>query len=328
MAGILDQVITDRYAIYNGDCMDVMRTLPSESIDGSIYSPPFVGLYHYSSHERDLSNARNTDEFLTHYGYVIDEITRLTKPGRTTGVHAAPIPMSNTGKDSLYDFPGDVIRMHQERGWEWIGRHAIWKEPLAVRNRTMQKNLSHMTIVEDGTLGGVASADELLMFRKGPADRNPAPHPVGLTEYAGRENIPHDLLKYKGYEGKQTENRFSHWIWRRYASSVWDDIDLGHVLPYRETRDEEDEKHVHPLQLDVIARYLDLRTVPGDTILTPFMGVGSEVYESVRKGRFAIGAELKPSYFRQAVVNLESVDDPIDDQPSLLEALDNLGDLS
>ena len=304
--GVKRQVITDRYAIYNGDAMDVMASLPDESIHASIYSPPFGGLYHYSSDERDLSNARDYDEFFTMYGYFIREKFRLTIPGRCTAVHAAPIPSGNTGTDSLIDFPGHVIEAHKQAGWEWVSRHAIWKEPLAVRNRTMQKNLAHKTIVEDGAKGGVASADELLVFRR-PGAAEPVRHATGLTgDYAGAEQVPQDLERYRGWDGDQKANRYSHWIWRRYASSVWDDIRLDRVLPFRDARDEDDEKHVHPLQLDVIERFLDLRTSPGERVWTPFMGVGSEVYTAVTMGRFGIGAELKPSYFEQAVRNLDA----------------------
>jgi DNA modification methylase len=308
MAGVLDQQITDRYAVYNGDCMDVMAALPDDSIDSSIYSPPFSGLYQYSSNDRDLSNARDYADFFDHYGYVIAEKLRVTKPGRLSGVHAAPVPSGNSGKDALADFPGDVIRAHQAAGWLYIARHVIWKEPLAVRNRTMQHNLSHRTIVEDGAFGGCASADELLIFRK-PGEGRPVQHPCGLTrDYAGAESVPADLHKFRGWEGDQKLNRYSHWTWRRYASSVWDDVRIERVLPFRDSRDEDDEKHVHPLQLDVIERFLDLRTMPGDRVLTPFMGVGSEVFASVQMGRFAIGAELKPSYYKQALLNLAEVD--------------------
>ena len=318
MAGVLDQVITDRYAIYNGDSMDLMATMPDQSIHASIYSPPFAGLYVYSSSDRDVSNARNYEEFREHYGMFVDEIHRLTKPGRLTAVHAAPIPSSNTGRDSYFDFPGDVIRLHEERGWDWIARHVIWKEPLAVRNRTMAKNLAHKTICEDAKYAGVASADELLIFRKR-GEGDPIEHPTGLDYYAGSEPVPADLHRYRNWSGKQTGNRYSHWIWRRYASSIWDDVRMDHVLPFRDAKDPDDEKHVHPLQLDVIARFVQLRTMPGEVVFTPFMGVGSEVYESVRLGRVGIGCELKPSYFQQAVRNLESVDADQVDQPSLLD---------
>lgn len=307
MAGVLKSQITDRWAIYNGDAMDVMAEMPDESIHASIYSPPFAGLYVYSSNDRDVSNARDYAEFREHYGMFVAEIHRLTKPGRLSAVHTAPVPSGNSGRDSLFDFPGDVIRLHEEHGWDWVARHVIWKEPLSVRLRTMQKNLAHQTIVNDGADGGVASADELLIFRK-PGDSEPAAHPNGLDSYAGAEQVPSDLLKYRNWEGKQTANKYSQWVWRHYASSVWDDIRPSHVLPFRDAKDEDDEKHVHPLQLDVIARFVQLRTRPGEVVFTPFMGVGSEVYESVRLGRYGIGAELKPSYYAQAERNMAAVD--------------------
>lgn len=322
--GVKDQVITDRYAIYNGDCMDMLRAIPDESIHGSIYSPPFGGLYHYSSNVRDLSNARSYDEFWRHYGFVIREVMRVTMPGRTTAVHTALIPTSNTGKDGYRDFPGDVIRAHEAEGWILIARHVIWKEPLAVRNRTMTKNLSHKTICDDGTLGGFAAPDELLIFRK-PGESEPASHPNGLKDgYAGSEQMPAELLRFRGWDGDQKANRYSHWIWRRYASSIWDDVRIDRVLPFRDAKDEDDEKHVHPLQLDVIERYIDLRTMPGDRVLTPFLGVGSEVYAAVRAGRFGIGAELKPSYFVQAVRNMEHVDEELDSGEVELIALEEI----
>lgn len=315
------QLITDDYAIYNGDCIEVMQELPDESIHGSIYSPPFGGLYHYSSDHRDLSNARSYSEFFDHYMYVIAEKFRLTMPGRTTGVHAALVPTGNTGADAYRDFPGDVIRAHERAGWLFIARHVIWKEPLAVRNRTMQKNLAHKTIVDDGAHGGVAAPDELLVFRK-PGESEPVCHPNGLTsDYAGGEQHPSDLSRYRGWEGDQKANRWSHWLWRRYASSVWDDVRIDNVLPFQDSKDPDDEKHVHPLQLDVIARYLDLRTRPGERVLTPFMGVGSEVFQAVAMGRVAIGVELKTSYYRQAVLNLAQAARDRTETPTLLDAL-------
>lgn len=306
---VRDQLVTDRFAIYNGDCIEVMQSLPDESIHASIYSPPFGGLYHYSSDERDLSNARTYAEFFEHYEYVIREKYRLTIPGRTSGVHTALVPTGNSGGsgDAYTDFPGDVIRAHQGIGWLFIARHVIWKEPLAVRNRTMQKNLSHRTICEDGAIGGVACPDELLVFRK-PGQGEPVRHPTGLRNgYAGGEKHPADVMRFKGFDGDQKANRYSHWIWRRYASSVWDDVRIERVLPFQDGKDEDDEKHVHPLQLDVIERYLDLRTMPGERVLTPFMGVGSEVFAAVEAERYAVGAELKPSYYRQAVANLDTL---------------------
>lgn len=307
MAGVLRQSVTDRWAIYNADCMDVLAALPSCSVQGTVYSPPFMGLYHYSSSDRDHSNARTPEEFRAMYGLVIGETLRITEPGRTVGVHAAVVPSGNSGRDSLYDFPGDVIRLHQEAGFEFIARHVIWKEPLAVRLRTMAKNLAHKTIIDNAAHAGYAAPDELLVFRKPGAD-SPVTHPVGLTEYYGGQPVPADLNRFRGWNGDQKQNRYSHWIWRRYASSVWDDIRIDRVLPFRDAKDEDDEKHVHPLQLDVIARYVQMRTLPGERVFTPYMGVGSEVFESVRLGRVGIGAELKPSYYVQAERNLAEVD--------------------
>lgn len=305
--GTITQNITDDYAIYNGDCIEVMADLKKESVDLSVYSPPFGGLYHYSSSERDLSNADNYDDFFDHYRFVVKEIFRLTKPGRCTAVHCMDTPSGNSGCDHLVDFPGDIIRLHEAEGFHYIARHCIWKEPLAVRNRTMQKNLAHKTVVDDSINCGVASADYLLIFRKKGENAIPIDHPEGLGCYYGEREIPEDLLKYKNYKGKQTENRFSHWIWRQYASSFWDDIRIGNVLPYKEGRDEEDEKHVHPLQLDVIYRIIELRTNPGEVVLTPFMGVGSEVYGAVKSNRKGIGIELKGSYYRQSIKNIEGI---------------------
>jgi DNA modification methylase len=298
------QQITDKYAIFNGDCIEVMQDMPAESIHLSIYSPPFGGLYCYSSNERDLSNVKDYDQFFNHYAYVVRELARLTMPGRMTAVHCMDVPSGNSGTDYLVDFPGDIIRLHEKEGWNFIARYAIWKEPLAVRNRTMAKNLAHKTIVDDSSRCSVASADYLLMFRRKGKNQVPITHPTGLHEYAGERKMPAELLPYKGWTGNQIENRFSHWIWRQYASAFWDDIRIGRVLPFKEARDTEDEKHVHPLQLDVIDRVMVLWSNPGEKVLTPFMGVGSEVYGAVCAGRKGIGVELKPSYYRQAEKNV------------------------
>jgi len=300
-----DQVITDQYAIYNGDCIEAMGSLPDGGVHLSVYSPPFAGLYNYSSDERDLSNCSSYDEFFEHYRFVVKELRRVTMPGRMTAVHCMDVPRSNTGTDTQIDFPGDIIRMHEAEGWGYIARYAVWKEPLAVRNRTMAKNLAHQTIVDDSSRCSVASADYLVVFRRNGDNPVPIAHPAGLLEYAGRREMPQENAAYKGWTGKQTENRYSHWIWRQYASAFWDDVRTERVLPYREARDSEDEKHVHPLQLDVIDRTIQLWSNPGETVLTPFMGVGSEVYSAVMNDRLGVGVELKPSYFRQAVKNME-----------------------
>lgn len=319
--GVLAQEINDRWAVYCGDCIDVMASLPDESIHLTVYSPPFAGLYQYSSNERDLSNSRDYDEFFQHYEHVVREVERLTMPGRISAVHCMDVPTGNTGRgDALTDFPGDIVRLHQRLGFEYVARYHVWKEPLTVRNRTMMKALAHKTIVDDSTKCSVASADYLLCFRRRGDNPVPVAHSIGLLEYAGARPIPEDLLTYKGWTGSQIENRFSHWIWRQYASAFWDDVRLDRVLPFRPARDDEDEKHVHPLQLDVIDRCLALWSNPGERVLTPFMGVGSEVYSAVRAGRFGVGAELKPSYYRQAIKNLAALDSEAEQSELFSEA--------
>lgn len=324
---VINQVITDHYAIYNGDNMEVLPTLPDDSVHLSIYSPPFAtpsggALYHYSSSERDLSNSRSYVEFMEHYGFMVKEIFRATMPGRMTGVHCIDIPRAGANLGGgLMDFPGDIIRLHEKIGFAYTGRYHVWKEPLAVRNRTMAKGLAHRQIVEDSSLCDVASADYLLMFRKKGENPVPIEHPVGLLRYAGERQIPAELLQYRGLKGNQIKNRYSHWIWRQYASSFWDDVRIERTLPYKEARDKDDERHMHPLQLDVIERCCVLWSNPGETVLTPFMGVGSEVYGAVINGRKGIGAELKTSYYNQAVKNLEAAVNEINDPNAEQEVL-------
>ncbi len=303
---IVDQVLTDDYALYNGDCVEVMQSLPDSSVDFSIYSPPFGGLYQYSSDEADLSNCLNRAEFFKHYAFVVREKHRVTAPGRMTAVHCADIPDGNTGLDHLFDFSGEVIRLHEANGWKYTARYHVWKEPLTVRNRTMTKSLSHKGITVDSTRCSIANADYLLMFRRSGKNEVPVAHPNGLTSYAGERRVPSELLSFRGWTGSQLENRYSHWVWRQYASAFWDDVRLDRVLPHRQAQDEGEERHVHPLQLDVIERACVLWSNPGEIVLTPFMGVGSEVYGAVLNGRKALGIELKQSYFRQAIKNVKA----------------------
>jgi DNA modification methylase len=321
-----EQVIKDNYAIYNGDSAEWIKTIPDESIGLSVYSPPFATenggcLYNYSSSVRDLSNARTYAEFFDHYAFIVENIARATKPGRITAVHCMDVPKQGANICGYTDFPGDIIRLHEKLGFDYLPRICIWKEPLAVRNRTMAKALAHRQICEDSTLTNVAAADYLIPFRKKGVNPEPVTHETGLHEYYGEREIPSELHRYKGHTGKQTENRYSHWIWRNYASCFWDDIRLDRVLPYEESKDEGDERHQHPLQLDVIQRSVEMWSNPGDVVLTPFMGVGSEVYGAVSLGRRGIGCELKPSYYRQAVKNLASIQTQArqDLQPTLFD---------
>lgn len=294
---------TDHYQLFHGDCCEVLPTIPDDSIQLSVYSPPFCGLYHYSSSERDMSNCRNLDEFFEHYAFLVEQIARVTTPGRLTAVHCMDVP---NGGGTLYDFPGDIVRLHKRFGMQYIAKHAVWKEPLGVRMRTMAKGLAHRQVVEDASLCDVACADYLLLFRKVGVNPVPIVHPSGLLEYAGARRMPADLLQYRGWKGHHTENSYSHWIWRQYASAFWDDVRIDRVVPFEESREPDDEKHVHPLQLDVIDRIVVLRSNPGETVLTPFMGVGSEVYSAILNGRKAIGIELKESYFKQAIKNVRA----------------------
>ena len=317
--GAESQLITEDYAIYLGDCVEVMQDLPSESIHLSIYSPPFGGLYHYSSDPRDLSNSLDYKEFFDHFAFVVNEISRLTLPGRMTAVHCMDIPTGNTGLDYLIDFPGDIIRLHERFGWRYVARYHVWKEPLMVRNRTMTKSLHHKSLCLDSTRCSIANADYLLVFRNRGNNPIPVDHPRGLLSYAGERQIPSELLSYRGYDGNQIENIYSHWIWRQYASAFWDDIRIDRVLPYKNSKDDDEEKHVHPLQLDVIERCVILWSNEGETVLSPFMGIGSEVYGAIINNRRAIGIELKPSYYRQAQSNLSTAKSikPVEQQQEL-----------
>jgi DNA modification methylase len=309
-----DQVITENYAVYNSDCMLILPSLPDESIDLSVYSPPFAGLYNYSSHENDFSNCESREQFLQQYEFLIKEKARVTKSGRISAVHVTDIHDNN---GYLWDFPHEVIALHEKHGFQYCNRITIWKEPLKVRMRTMVKSLMHKLIVEDATQCFPAMPDYVLIFKKKGENKVPVMHPYGLIgEYAGETPFLKDhidtygdyetfRIKWLAFDGHPSENKLSHLTWQRYASSVWDDIRIDNVLPFRESRDEEDEKHVHPLQLDVIDRIVELYSNPNETVLTPFMGVGSEVYSPVSFGRKAIGIELKDSYFRQALENLK-----------------------
>lgn len=342
-----DQVITPDYAIYNSDCMEVLPTLPAESVDLSIYSPPFAGLYNYSSSERDFSNCDSKEQFLEQYEYLVAEIARVTKPGRVTAVHCTDV-FDNSCR--LWDFPHEVIRLHEKHGFQYRNRITVWKEPLKVRMRTMVKSLMHKLIVEDSTQCFTAMPDYVLVMTKKGDNAVPVTHPEGLKRYFGATPILPNILQawnnanetkftaeelwaylksnYQDHSDPKS-NKLSHYIWQRYASSVWDDIRIDNVLPFRDSKEEDDEKHVHPLQLDVIDRLVELYSNQGEVVLTPFMGVGSEVYSPVSQGRKAIGIELKDSYFKQAKINLSlaksrTFDDMTSDQTSLLDQSDEL----
>lgn len=311
-----DQIHTDDYSLFNSDCMYVMPQLPGESIDLSVYSPPFAGLYNYSSSENDFSNCESREQFLEQYDFLIEQIARVTKPGRVTAVHVTDVMNKD---ESLWDFPNAVIKLHEKHGFKYRNRVTIWKEPLKVRMRTMVRSLMHKLIVEDSTECFPAMPDYLLLFKKKGDNAVPVTHSEGLKYYAGAMPLlpmhgdkygTFEQLKAKYMDHKDPKtNKLSHIIWQRYASSVWDDVRIDNVLKFKDAREEDDEKHVHPLQLDVIDRVVDLYSNKGETVLTPFMGVGSEVFSPVSMGRKAIGIELKGSYYKQAVKNLAGAKD-------------------
>lgn len=320
---VKDQLITDKYAIYNGDCMHVTPTLKDESIDLSVYSPPFAGLYNYSSSENDFSNCESKEQFLDQYEFLIKEISRVTKPGRITAVHCTDI-FDNTCR--LWDFPHEIIKLHIKYGFEYRNKITIWKEPLKVRMRTMVQSLMHKFIVEDSTKCFTAMPDYVLIFTKKGENKVPVVHPYGINHYSGETPILPNILHAFNNANKTNFNseqlwkhlnavnednkitKLNHYIWQRYASSVWDDIRIDNILPFRDSKDEDDEKHVHPLQLDVIDRIVELYSNPDEVVFTPFMGVGSEVFSPVSMGRKAIGIELKDSYYKQAILNLKEAE--------------------
>ena len=321
-----EQLHTDNYSIYNSDCMEVIKDMPDESIDLSVYSPPFAGLYNYSSSERDFSNCESKEQFLEQYEFLIKEMARVTKKGRINAVHCTDV-FDNTCR--LWDFPHEIIRLHEKYGFEYRNRITIWKEPLKVRMRTMVQSLMHKFIVEDSTKCFTAMPDYVLIFTKKGENEVPVTNEKGLTYYAGEVPILPNILRawnnandtnlnedelwdhlnktFADHEDPKS-NKLSHYIWQRYASSVWDDVRIDNILPYKQTKEEDDEKHVHPLQLDVIDRIVQLYSNPNEVVFTPFMGVGSEVFSPVSLGRKAIGVELKDSYYKQAILNVKEAE--------------------
>lgn len=309
------ELITDKYAIYLNDCMDVLPSIPDKSVDLSVYSPPFAGLYNYSSDHRDFSNCDTKEQFLEQYDFLVKEMARVTKQGRINAVHCTDI---HDNKCFLWDFPHEIIRIHEKYGFYYRNRITIWKEPLKVRMRTMVQSLMHKFIVEDSTKCFTAMPDYILIFTREGENEVPVTHEFGFSEYFGETQLLPDHIKtygsfedlkkkYAGWKDPKT-NKLSHIIWQRYASSVWDDIRIDNVLPFKDSKEEDDEKHVHPLQLDVIDRLVELYSNPGEVILTPFMGVGSEVYSAVSMDRVGIGIELKESYFKQAILNIRDAE--------------------
>ncbi len=298
MTMVADQEHGDGWSIYHGDCCDVAGGLPTDSLHYSIYSPPFESIYTFSDDPRDISNNTMPEIFWEHYRFLIRELYRATMPGRLTSIHCMDLPTSKTrdGFIGIRDFPGEIIKAHQDEGFIFHSRVCIWKSPVIAAQRTKALGLLHKQIVKDSAMSRMGLADYVITMRK-PGD-NPEPVAGGFTEYHGTDQV--------SGEGDGVGS-YSVQVWQRYASPVWMDIDPGDVLSYRDARAEEDERHISPLQLTVIRRCVQLWSNPGDIVFSPFAGIGSELYVAVQEGRKAIGSELKSTYYPQSVANLRSL---------------------
>ena len=285
----------DGWALYNGDCVEVMAGLPDESVGLSVFSPPFAELYAYSDDVRDLGNSRNYEEFFVQFDFVIDHLRRLIKPGRIVAVHCIDIPAmkERDGYIGLKDFPGDLIRAFQAHGFIYHSRHVIWKDPLIEATRTKALGLAHQQLCKDSSMCRAGLPDYLIALRAPGGNAEPIPHEAGLATFYGTE--PPEA---------PNPTKLSHHIWRRYASPIWMDINQSNTLNRIPARGEKDDKHICPLQLDVIERAVELWSNPGDVVLSPFAGIGSEGYVAVIRGRRYVGIELKQSYFDVAVKNM------------------------
>lgn len=312
-----NQHITDRMSLYNGDSCEVMKDIPSNSIHFSIYSPPFASLYTYSNSDRDLGNCRSNDEFFQQFKFIVNELYRVLKPGRLMAVHCMDIPAmkERDGYIGLQDFPGDLIRLFQECGFIYHSRTIIWKDPLVEATRTKALGLMHKQLCKDSSMCRNGLPDYLVTMRKPGDNEEPIKHPNGFTRFIGedepaapkKEPTLKDSRKHRDISMASVDPVYSHQVWRRYASPVWMDINQSFTLNRSEAREEKDERHVCPLQLQVIERAIELWTNPNDIVFTPFLGIGSEAYQALKMKRRAVGIELKESYFNQAVSNCKSV---------------------
>lgn len=291
---ILNQAQGENWTLANGDCIEVLNSLPENSIHLSIFSPPYASLYTYSNSDRDLGNSVNDDQFYEHFAHVVAGLHRVTKPGRIVCVDVMNIPAmkERDGYIGLKDFRGDVIRAFQKAGFIFHSEHCAWKDPLIEATRTKALGLMHKQLCKDSTRSRAGIPQYLLAFRKDGENPEPVAHIDGLTEFCG-ENPP-------------IHGNLSHERWRRYASPVWMDINFSNTLNAKAARDNEDERHVCPMALDLIERAIHLWSNPGDVVFDPFSGVGSTGYQAIKMGRKFVGSELKQSYFAQACKNIES----------------------
>lgn len=305
--------VKNKYHIYNGDCVDVASQIDDNSIHFSVFSPPFAGLYIYSDSERDMGNCKTDEEFYQHYSFLAKELYRITIPGRLCAIHCKDLPAYHhrDGYAGLKDFPGDLLRIHESAGWDFHSRVTIWKCPVVERERTNNNGLLHKTILRDRSQSRQGMADYLIVMRKTPKSTILSDVPVvsekGLENYIGVEDCdPRKQGSYhpSKYARKTVATNDSINIWRRYAEPVWWDINQQNVLNGKIAREDKDEKHICPLQLDVIARAVELWTNPDEIVFSPFMGIGSEGYVSLNLKRKFIGVELKEAYYKHALKNL------------------------
>lgn len=315
---ILNQKIDDRYAMYNGDCVEVLKGITDNSIHYSIFSPPFASLYTYSNSDRDMGNSASDNEFYEHFKYLISELYRVTMPGRLLSFHCMDLPMmkSRDGVIGLKDFPGELIRMFTDAGFIYHSKVTIWKDPLVEATRTKALGLLHKQICKDSSMCRQGLPDYLVTMRKPGENPELIAHPEGFESYIGEDEpegakIERPQPDAEKYEKKEKYNEvpvYSHQVWRKYASPVWMDIRQSNTLNGKSAREEQDERHICPLQLDVIARGINLWTNENDIVLDPFAGIGSSNYVALKMGRRTIGVELKENYYNLALENVEKAD--------------------
>lgn len=323
---VFDQTVTERWALYNSDCIEMMRGLPESSVHFCMFSPPFASLYTFSDDPRDVSNNSDDTVFWAHYRYVLEGVFRALKPGRLLSIHCMDLPSSITrdGFISIKDFSGDNIRLCQDVGFHYHSKVTIRKDPVSAMQRTKALGLLHKQIVKDSAMSRMAIADYIITMRKPGGNDEPI---SGIFElYHGDDMTDAEMTAYAASTFESGGNRTladhkSIQIWQRYAEPVWMDIAQSDVLSHRVAREEHDERHISPLQLTPIRRCLDLWTNPGDVVLSPFAGIGSVGYVAVEMDRRFIGAELKASYYRQACANLRLAERQRDDG-TLFDRLD------
>lgn len=305
---VIDQSITDDYAIYHADTIDVANGLPDESVDFSIFSPPFETLYTYSNSDRDMGNSKTSGQFWDHYKFLILEQFRVMAPGRLVAIHCMNLPTSkqNHGFIGLRDFRGEIIRAYSDAGFYYHSEVCIWKDPVVAMQRTKALGLLHKQLLKDSTMSRQGVPDYLVVMRKPGENKTPVSGP--LNHYVGSD-VPRNFKPVEYDDGRRAwipanENATPIDIWQRYASPIWMDINQTNTLQYQTARDHGDERHICPLQLEVIERAVQLWSTAGDVVWSPFMGIASEGYVSVQLGRKFIGAELKASYFDIAKKNM------------------------